>query len=371
MNNGALDIVIIANIEWKFLKQRHQFLAEYLSDRGHNVIFVESSAKRNPGIKDIPRIYNRLFGKKLKNETKSSSRKVENVKVITPIVLPSTNFIFNLINDLVFTKKLAKKITSNLVNKNCIILNYLPSHTSLSLSKLINYDAMVYDCVSNFEFVPGMPDDVVDTENKLIELSSAVLYDCNFLLEKHAKKSKKNFLVPPGVEFSKFDLKLETKRITKILYFGLLSEKNDLEILKKLSQKFELFLIGEYRTDPEETSRIFKSIFPPVDNEKLPDLIKNYDALVLPYRLTNYAKGVIPAKFFECLATGLPVIATRTPNFLEYSQQLLLVDNDASVIEISEFIDNVDLRTSRVNLARDNDWKSKAELLEGIFYAAI
>ncbi len=352
------NIVIIANIEWKFLKQRHQFLAEGFKKLGLNVIFVESSAKRNPKISDIPRILERLKSAKKSSKTKVQPNQMgSDVHVVTPIVLPSTSLLFNFINDQFFIPKLTKKIEKLLIPGKTAIINYLPSHTALSICDRLSHDVLIYDCVSNFEFVPGMPNTVCKIEDELINKSNFVTYDCNFLLEKHQTKDSTHILIPPGVEFENFNLELKTKKINKVLYFGLLSEKNDLQLVKEISKIFNLDVLGEVRVDIEGIP--INRIRDKVNHSELPEVIKEYDALLLPYSKSEYAKGVIPAKFFECLATGLPVIASATPNFLDYKQHLIISEEGNYLSSLENFSFSDEDREDRVSLAKNNDWKLK------------
>ncbi len=358
MKSNQINIVFIANIEWNFLKQRHQFLAEILENMGQNVIFIESSAKRNPKLSDIPRIVKRLI--KVLNKKKSSYSNSNNtVKVITPIVLPSTNKFFNLINDKILTKKLVNQVANLKTHKKTAIINYLPSHTSLKICEKLKHDFMIYDCVSNFEYVPNMPKDVVYTEDRLIKLSDIVVYDCNFLKSKHELKAKHNIVIPPGVNFNIFNLNLKREKIEKVLYFGLVSEKIDLNLLSEVSNICKLDIIGESRIDLDGI--LVNEFIDKVENFELPNLIKNYDALLLPYKTTEYAKGVIPAKFFECLATGLPVIASATPNFLDYKEFLILSETGEYKELIKNYVYNESERSSRIALAAANDWNFKGK----------
>lgn len=373
MSTSVKNVIFIANIEWNFLKQRHQFFAEELSKLGLNVIFIESSAKRNPTLKDIPRIFSRL--KKVVFKSKSAPKKdatasaKTDVKVVTPLVLPSTNSFFNLLNDLIFTKKLVSSVKSQLVDGKTAIINYLPSHTSIALTKQFSADVLVYDCVSNFEYVPGMPSDVVKTEDELIELCNLVFYDCNFLLGKHEKKAKKNVLIEPGVEIEKFRLNLHSKKIENILYFGLLSEKNDIELVQEVAGSFKLDLLGEHRVDISELG--LNQFIPSVPHAELPEYISKYDALLLPYKTTEYAKGVIPAKFFECLATGLPVISSATPNFLDYKDFLIIGEKGSYGNLIGGYSDTEESRMARISLAEKNNWKDKTKQILDLINAEL
>src|SRR5690606_4881766 len=167
------NFIIISNIEWGFLKQRHQFLAEKSAEKGNNVIFVESSAKRKPTLNDVPRNFLRLeklisrrinYGKQL-NGYGQINPDITKVKVITPIVFPSTFKIFRFFNKVFFIKFLVKQIKNQIDHNHPIhIITYLPSSTSLQIISSFDARTVIYDCVSNFEAVIGMPRDTSKIE---------------------------------------------------------------------------------------------------------------------------------------------------------------------------------------------------------------
>lgn len=355
------NIVIIANIEWSFLKQRHQYLAEGLSEKGNRVVFVESSAKRNPTVSDIPRIISRIRKAFLKKEP-TAKRGMSLVEVVSPLVLPSTNIIFNFINRMLFTPKLVKSIKSRLaVDSEVVIIAYPPTQTTLDLISSLRPGSVIYDCVSNFAAVPGMPKSVGVDESRLIERADVVVVDCDFLLEKHKKSSKNIVQIEPGVDSEKFCTSQRVKKIKKICYFGLVSEKIDCNLLYDLrAAGFEVDIIGEDRVGLD-ASRL-SNIIEPVQHEKLPQVLASYDALILPYVDSEYSKGVIPAKFFECFATGLPVIATDRNNFRRYRKALITGATNADIIRsVKSFTDTEDDRAMRLEIAKNNDWSIKID----------
>ena len=356
------NVVILANIEWNFLKQRHQYVAEGLSELDYNVVFVESSAKRNPTISDIPRILSRIKktiikksnSKKNKQPTKDSAP----VSVISPLVLPSTNWLFNTINDLIFSRILEKKIKKELVNESTTVMAYAPTHTTMTLIKLIAPTNTIYDCVTNFEGLKGIPREVVEFEKDLLR-NSSVIVDCDFLLRKHKSISRSIEIIEPGVNAEQFLIKKRSSDIKKVCYFGLVSEKLDMELIYKLSESGILVdLIGEIRVDIQK-ERINR-ILPPVPHNSLPETLASYDALVLPYNDSEYTKGVIPAKFFECFATGLPIIASNRENFQRYKEHFITGNSNEDIVKAAKiYKDSEEKRISRLTIAKEHDWISQ------------
>lgn len=357
-----MNILIIANIEWKFLKQRHQFLAETLSRFGHNVVFVESSAKRNPTFKDIPRIFARV----LKAVAPSEPKGLSTVKVISPLVLPSTFKLFRRVNEMIFIPVLERKIRKVLNGQAPdLIINYLPSATALSLWRRLDKRTMIYDCVSNFEGVSGMPSDVAITESELIAVSKAVVADCEFLYQKHKNAARVIRLVEPGVDYSHFGSKplRIPESIRNVLYYGLVNQKLDLEFVKGLIDRgLKVTMLGPVAQDVDLPNGV--CYMPPVAHGVLPEIVQNYDALLLPYADTPLTQGIIPAKFFEYFALGLPIIATDRANWRRYSNVMVCSD---SADEIMSLLNNYspDFERARAKerkeIAQQHGWDAKAK----------
>lgn len=365
------DIVILANIEWLFLKQRHQNLAENLVDFGYNVIFVESAAKRNPQFADIPRIFSRLL-KSVKTQTPHSDSAVN---VVSPFVLPSTFKINRLFNKLFFVKKLASKISSYFKNDECILIIYAPTSTNLQLIDFLKPSKVIYDCVSNFEAFKEMPADTVQIENQLIKEANAVVVDCEFLLQKHTALSKTIKIIEPAVDFKLFNRFFKPQSRTelrKLIYYGQVDPlKIDINLLNFLAEKgITITIVGGVKST--DISNLIE-ILPVVKSDQLPEIINKFDAIILPYNVNDYTNGIIPAKFYECFATGLPIVATKMYNFLRY-ENLLITGNtyDEILEQINLFTISSDTEHAleRIKIAQNNSWQKFTENFSDVIETA-
>ena len=52
-----------------------------------------------------------------------------------------------------------------------------------------------------------------------------------------------------------------------------------------------------------------------VDYKDVPNLIRNFDIGIIPYKLNSFNLGTNPNKFFEYSAIGVPCISTDIPSF--------------------------------------------------------
>ena len=364
------NIIIISSIEWNYLWQRHQIFATYFSKFFKKIIFIESSAKRNPKISDIPRIIGRFF-KLLKGrgKRKQSSRGLpKNLVIISPFVLPSTFKIFRKINKKIFIPMLKKTIDSENI-KSPVVINYLPTSTSLELIKILKPELLIYDCVENFPVFPGVPKDTEKIEKEIINISDLVFTDSDFLFRKIKTFRTDVIKILPGVDFEQFQLadKGPLKRNPEILcFFGGINERRiDFKLIGKIAEarNFKIIMIGpiESKIPSFPSNVIFKG---KINYKELPNYIKDCDCFIFPYKINEFTKGIIPAKLFECFATGKPIVTTALPSFNEYKDLIYIANNHEEFLEILKNIqklENENKYWKRKELSRQNSWESRCE----------
>ena len=101
------------------------------------------------------------------------------------------------------------------------------------------------------------------------------------------------------------------------------------------------------------------------DYDLLPNYCAFFDVAWLPVIHNNYTKTMFPMKFFEYLASGLPVISTNIKSLTEFKELTFLSDNPD---ELSNYIltainnknDNIE---KSLDLARQNTYKKRTLLM--------
>jgi len=363
------DIVMLSNIEWTMLWQRQQIFASYFSRCSRRVVFVESQGKRNPRLSDLPRIADRLArfltkrSRRVLHDTESAPA---NLTVITPLVLPSTLRIFRRINRTLFIPALVKTIQKQGVT-HPIVINYLPTQTSLDAIALLQPCLTVYDCVENFPAYPAVPEDTAAIEKDIIKSSHLVLTDSEFLYLK-AKKTREDVgRILPGVDYDHFqqaDTGPFKGDIQSLCFYGGINDRRiDFDLLQRLadSGNFTIHMVGP--VDSEVPSFPKNVVFHgPVPYPELPLHLRDSDAFLFPYKITDFTRGIIPAKIFECFATGKPVIATPLPSFKPYKNLIYIGDNSDHMVEIIRNMKALESNASycqRKEAARKSSWESR------------
>lgn len=97
------------------------------------------------------------------------------------------------------------------------------------------------------------------------------------------------------------------------------------------------------------------------DYEDLPRYLSNFSYCLIPFKLTEMTKGVNPVKFWEYLASGIPILSTQLPEIPP--EYVTLVTDD--LFPGFSPVESEAGRDARIALASDNSWTNRAaKLLE-------
>ena len=371
MNISNYHIVILSSIKWDFLWQRHQIFANYLSNYT-DVTFVETTGLRNP---DIKKAISRLYRGTVNGKNLQSKEADISLKILPPIILPPTSKLFRIMNKSLFVQKLRKSIKMG-SNKPIILINYLPTQTSLDLVGSLNPEKVVYDCVLNFENFPGVVKDINDTENAFIKMADGFIVDSSHLIKKHSEKRKDIIEIPAAVDFEHFNSIYEenipSTTVKKVTYFGGIDNyRIDWEIIESiLAENIIVELIGPA---PEKIPIIHPNLIhlQPVSHHLLPQALKDSDVLILPYKITEFTKGTFPAKLYECFATGKPIVATALPDLELFEEVIEIGRGKESFVAklksaIQYDVESPQRRLNRVRIAKDNSWENRCNTFKSV-----
>jgi glycosyltransferase involved in cell wall biosynthesis len=92
------------------------------------------------------------------------------------------------------------------------------------------------------------------------------------------------------------------------------------------------------------------------------------DAFLLPYRINPLTGGISPAKTYECLATGRPVVAAPLPAIRELGGHVYLAGRPEDYVETLRRLGELETEEKarqRISLARENSWETRFAQIEG------
>jgi hypothetical protein len=97
---------------------------------------------------------------------------------------------------------------------------------------------------------------------------------------------------------------------------------------------------------------------------KLANYLCFIDIFILPYKIKPFTKSIFPAKIFECLAIGKPIVSTPLEELLIFKNIIKLADTFPKFITcIQETLsgNNSEAVDQGINLAKQNSWKQRFE----------
>lgn len=364
INGEKRTVIVLSAIDWHFIWQGYQKRSKLFADNGFSVFYVESTAKRNPKLNDVPRIIKRILNRKRVN-LPGENPIPENLTVISPVILPSTWNLFRSVNKRFFIKKFARGLKERGIEKP-IVYCYLPTQTSLDIIEELDPLLVIYHCVDNFSAFPGVSDDFLEIEKKVIERADLMFVTSDYLYAEKKKYRSDIKQVLPAVDFTLFNSadRGPLKKIETLCYFGAVCDRLDYDLIKKIAESFRDIrikmvgpVIGNLPPLPDNVLFVGKKKYC-----NLPEELLDSDCLIFPYKINDYTKGIIPAKLFESFATGKPIISTALPNFEKFKELILIArSHEEFLIHIRNLLmlETEDKKLNRINTAKVNSWENR------------
>lgn len=223
----------------------------------------------------------------------------------------------------------------------------------------------------------------VELEKREILRSDVSLATSAYLAQKlsHVGKSVQVLANAVDFEFVNSFLTKTIERPTDLptgkpiaIYIGNYQSRVDLNVLvetMRLTPEVNFVLIGP---KSESTTKLFdtnglSNVFELGSKrwEDLPKYLKYADIGIIPFEFSELTKSIYPLKINEYLALGLPVVTTNFSLDIGSFQNIVSIieSNDSALFskaikrEIES--DTIELRTARVQVAKQNSWASRKD----------
>ncbi len=364
MQDKRETIVFLAGIEWEFLKQGQQYLAETYAALGFNVIYVEPLLHRRLRINDFSKVINRL--KKITFGTKESVKN-DFLSVLSPIGLPENNVLFRFLNKTIFLPLLARKVRKIVKDEKLIVYVWWPTNSFLGLVKMLEPFRLIYSCVDNHSAFQGCPEWLPVVERSLVAITNSVIVTSDVLLETWKARHAHVCLRPRAVDYQLFKQSDSgpIEKLERLIFYGGISQRVDIELINDIGQAgYYVDLYGEWRVEkvPLHRNTRYRGLLQP---QQLPSVIRRYDAIVWPYVLDEYTAGILPAKLYECCTSGKPIFSTALPSLKNYNHLGIqtAVDKCSFLRNLENFntLDDRQFYPVRVNEAKSRSWEELAK----------
>ena len=241
---------------------------------------------------------------------------------------------------------------------------------------------VIYNCTDDYSLWPGGNRElIVAQEQQVLRKSGLVLASSDSLVA-HCKPYNENVLLyPHGVNVEHFSCvtreqcpePLESISHPIIGFFGLLYEKINYDLLKKIAQTYSdvsIVLIGKQAVDLSSLQQIQNiHLIGAVDYEDLPKYAVHFDAGLMPYILDEEIKKSAPLKLKEYLALGKPIVSVAVKDVAVYKDLIYIAqDDDDFIAKVGSALSETDkARCKRRQKAVEKDtWNARVETVSKI-----
>ena len=315
-------------------------MAVLFAEHGYRVVYVDSLGLRKPSLHsgDIKRIINRML------KAIPVLRKVrDNIWRISLFVIP--------FHSISFIRRLNKYILLLTIKwnffllgiKNPIVISYTPIASDICSD--LKKSAVIYHCVDDLGASPGIDETVIrEAEKKLAGITDLCFVTSKKLLAMLSSVFKHVEYDPNVCDLSLFQSaraqRTEPEDLRaiphpRLIFVGALSQyKVDFSMIRQVAEKLphvHWILIGAVGEGQPGTQRPPEGynihLLGPRPYEALPSYLGYCDIAVLPATRNNYTAAMFPMKFFEYLASGLPVVSTRLPALEDFEDLYFPADS--------------------------------------------
>lgn len=359
------DVMVLATIDYDFLRQRPQHLAQLAAQNEHRVFFI------NPNVSgDMPKQLLRDGNLRVVQMAAME----EGHQVLSSIYqMPSKE------KDDFVLRQLQSIISCYGIRKPIIKVEY-PLWAPAAVTLKDQGANIVFDFLDDYSgFSHENEEWMVDNCNLLVENAEAVVVTSNHLYQK-ATKAHKRYLIRNGVDAQHFaDVPSMQKNRRQIVgYYGVVSDWFDYNKILALDNSplnIEIQLVGVIQPVAQKTLANCKKVklINACPYGDLPRVLAGFDVCLIPFDAQNpLIQATNPVKFYEYLAGGKKVVATKIPELIPYDGQYVLLEDEdeafvQAVIACLEGRDGLAKLEDRKSFARENDWKCRAEEFEKVF----
>jgi len=320
--------------DWSQLKQRQQFLVDFLKN-DYSIYYVQRISARSLSLK---RTFLIILNLLIKHKPSPLPRGV----IFTSLfIIPFCRKLFRRFNALMVYHQLRIKQKKWGIDVFDIIIVSHPADYVEDAIKAIKAKRIIYDCVQRFKFNEYFPKDVVLIDEQLSRIADCVITDSITIIKDKKSLTSKIYRVPQGFDLPLYKntlnnpnslcYDLENIPSPRVCYIGAFHQTFDLELVNFLSielQNIQFVLIGPLKKSIcRHLAHSNVHLLGWKDHALLPRYMNQMDGFIIPYRITEHGKGVFPTKLFEYLFFKKPIVVTPLPDVIEYAKYIDIAYN--------------------------------------------
>ena len=287
------DIIVFANVDWHYRRQRAQHLASRFAGRGARVVYVSptfDTAECSPGWCMIEEPHPGLFEVHLKLPARLST------SIHDPVDARSAE---------------ALRLSLGVLIDDLALVDAALFVQHPAWAPVIEYltqGPLIYDCLDDLAAFAGADPALAAYEEKLFACADEILCTARPLLGRI--KQLNATLVRNGVEWARFSAaapRVPFRRARLVIgYFGAISDWFEVGLIARLARRhpgWDFQLIGEVSTDIGSLAALPNvTLTGEVSYTELPGRLALFDVAVIPFKVTALTRAANPVKAYEYLA---------------------------------------------------------------------
>lgn len=352
------DIICFPMIDWDYRTQRPHHLLREFANKGHRIFYLTTTLSIVKNSLDVKELENNIFQIDIGLEDYFDIYKDK----------------FNSKSIKLFAESFTQFIKQFKIDP--IIFVMFPTWAPLiqHLHDVFKFH-ILFDCADEISEFPNQSK--IDNEEKILtKMSDLVLTSSDFLFQKLSKFSQKTILVPNACDFNHFNSDVSTNPLSKfqkpiIGYFGIIAEWFDVDLIEYLATRKKdasfVFIGYTYGSNLKKIKNLKNVHFlGERPYSELPKFLHNFDACIIPFKLTPLIKATHPIKVYEYLSAGKPVISTKIPELTKMDDVCYIAENQSDFLsKLNNALkeDNDKLIEKRIEFAQKNTWKKRHETI--------
>lgn len=271
-------------------------------------------------------------------------------------------------------------------------------HPSLyPIARALRPDLLLYHAYDQFSAYPGFSRADLERERNLVRDAHLVIGMSELIAENLRRYAQREIhVVPNGADAERFSTRsaddetvlgeLAAIPAPRIAYFGNISEKVDLELMRRIARArpdWSLLLVGGERLNRDTSKAAYARLLaqPNVhavghkDYGRMPAYMRATDVNILTYRIGEglWSEACSPLKLYEYLAAGKPVVSTRIGVVEAHADVIAIADDlDGWLGAIEQALVSGGRGTvaGRRAVARANTWDARIRQIDALLEAA-
>lgn len=386
-------VICLSTQFWSDLHTNKQHLMSRLAARGFPVLYVEPASHDVPPDRTLA-----VSPLRMLYPTPIVRRQELNLWIYSHALLPLRRYAFvrnfnRRQEDLVLPRTL-KRIAARRGWKKPLLWFYRPE--AVPVLPVFPGSPVLYDCVDDYASFPSYHNveqltRLIGRESRLGRATDVMIVTSPRLAEIFSGHARRLKLVGNVADYDFFAQPSNSEhplwkgaRGRRLIFVGAVNAlKVDIQSLFELAGKLPddtLMLAGPLRGNPADWSDLERMsnvrLVGEIPYAELPALMQGADAALIPYHLSQLTASIFPMKFYEYMAAGLPVVASRLPALTacEDSDLTYFYRDITSMINAVEIAvaDKIPGRERRQARARNHTWESRlGQILEELAAAGV